>query len=220
MGTFGAAFTTGASSGPLYVAVLGNFQTQIFVSTLGTKTNEVGFVVKASNGTTIYTRSNGSTFASTTTFSTFCPLGGCPSTSSYIITITMTDSVGDGWNGNILSIMQNDTFVQSFGETFTYGMLTEPVYVLVQGNRFAQIYVNQLGSGTPEVGFVVKSPSGTTLCQKSVGTAFYSSTLFPRFCVAGGCPTPATLNLTILIYDSYGDGWNGNVWESNKTTLL
>lgn len=123
----------------------------------------------------------------------------------------MTDSVGDGWNGNILSIMQNDTFVQSFGETFTYGMLTEPVYVLVQGNRFAQIYVNQLGSGTPEVGFVVKSPSGTTLCQKSVGTAFYSSTLFPRFCVAGGCPTPATLNLTILIYDSYGDGWNGNV---------
>ena len=75
MGTFGAAFTSGASSGPLYVAVLGNFQTQIFVLTIGTKTNQVGFVVKASNGTTIYKISSGTTFTAATTLGTFRPLG-------------------------------------------------------------------------------------------------------------------------------------------------
>ena len=148
VGTFGAAFTTGASSGPLYVAVLGNFQTQIFVSTLGTKTNEVGFVVKASNGTTIYTRNSGSTFTAATTFATFCPLGGCPNLNSSFLTITMTDSVGDGWNQNTLGIMQSNTLVGTFGSNFTIGLSVDPVYIQVQANATGTIVVNQLGSGT------------------------------------------------------------------------
>lgn len=41
--------------------------------------------------------------------------------SSTILTITMTDSKGDGWNGNILGIMQDEVVLGTFGETFTSG---------------------------------------------------------------------------------------------------
>lgn len=61
------------------------------------------------------------------------------------LTITMTDSVGDGWGGNIFGIMQEDTVVGTFGNTITYGSKTDPVYIPVESNKFAQIYVKQLG---------------------------------------------------------------------------
>lgn len=47
MGTFGAAFTKGVSNGPLSITILGNYQAQIIVFKIGTKTNEVGFTINA-----------------------------------------------------------------------------------------------------------------------------------------------------------------------------
>ena len=52
--TFGSTFTTGSSSGPVYITVTKDLNTQIVLTKLGTQTNEVGFVVKAPNGTVIY----------------------------------------------------------------------------------------------------------------------------------------------------------------------
>ena len=104
LGYFGAPFTAGSSSGPVSVIVQGNLATQIVVATLGTKTNEIGFTVKAPNATIIYQRVSGATFLATTRFSTFCPVGGCANILN--LTITMTDSGSDGWNGNILGIRQ------------------------------------------------------------------------------------------------------------------
>lgn len=51
VGTFGSTFTTGATAGPLSITVEGIYQTQIFVFALGTKTDEIGFVITAPNGT-------------------------------------------------------------------------------------------------------------------------------------------------------------------------
>jgi hypothetical protein len=39
------------------------------------------------------------------------------------LTIRMSDSRGDGWNGNILGIMQNNTIIGKFGANFTNGAL-------------------------------------------------------------------------------------------------
>lgn len=120
IGTFGGSFTTGSSSGPVYFTVLGDFQTQIFVSQLGNNSYEVGFVVKAPNGTIIYQRMGGSWFNSSKVFTTFCPTGGCESLNTMILTIMMTDAKGNGWNGNVLAIKQNNTVVGTFGSAFTY----------------------------------------------------------------------------------------------------
>ena len=104
VGHFGNIFTTGSSSGPVSVIVQGNLSTQIVVVTLGTKTNEIGFVVKAPNGTIIHQRTSGVIFDKSSVFSIFCPVSGC--LNLLTLTVTMTDSGSDGWNGNVFGIRQ------------------------------------------------------------------------------------------------------------------
>lgn len=58
----------------------------------------------------------------------------------------MTDSYGDGWSGNVIGIKQNNTIVGTFGNSFTTGSSSGPVYIAVQGNREAQIVVTTLGN--------------------------------------------------------------------------
>ena len=144
MGTFGSNFTTGTSSGPVYITVVGNQEAQVVISTLGSWTNEVGFVIKAPNGTTILQRTSGSSFNSTTIFGTFCPIGGCPINPNVTYTLTTSDYYGDGWEGTTLAFKQNGVVVSTFtlaagssgGPTsFTFAKLqTVSITVYVLGN--------------------------------------------------------------------------------------
>lgn len=171
----------------------------------------MGFVVRASSGIIVYQLNSGSFFDSTTVFSTFCPGGACPAT--FLLNITLSDSYGDGWNGNILAIKQNGTIVGTFGNGFTFGNSTGPVYLTVQGNLEAQVVVSVLGGYTNEVGFVIKVLNGTTVAQRLSGIRYSDGAALSSFCPAGGCPIPSTLNLTINMVDywTYGSGWNGAV---------
>ena len=101
---------------------------------LGYSTAEVGFVIKAPNNTIIYQRSNGIAFGIGTIFRTFCPIGGCQISPFFTISVTMTDSWGDGWNGNILGIKQNGTIIGTFGGGFSAGSSYGPAYITVQNN--------------------------------------------------------------------------------------
>lgn len=47
------------------------------------------------------------------------------------LTIAMTDSKGDGWNGNVLAVKQNNVVVGLFGLNFTSGSTYGPVYITV-----------------------------------------------------------------------------------------
>jgi len=78
--TFGVTFKTGSASGPFYITLAKNLNTQIVVTTLGTKTNEVGFIIRSLNSTIIYQRTSGSTFTTTTYFTIFCPDTQCLNT--------------------------------------------------------------------------------------------------------------------------------------------
>ena len=42
-----------------------------------------------------------------TVFKVFCPLGNCSTSTVSTFYVTLTDSFGDGWNGNVLGIRQN-----------------------------------------------------------------------------------------------------------------
>lgn len=214
-GTFGSTFTSGSTSGPFYVVVQGSSEVRIAVHQLGTKTNEIGFIVKASNGTIIYQRSSGTTFDASTTFSTFCPLGGCPGT--LLLTVTMTDSFGDGWNNNIFGFKQNKTIVGTFGSTFTTGA-SSTFYVTVINNLNAQLVLTQLGTKTSEVGFVIKAPNGTIIFQRASGATFTTATYFTIFCPAGGCPN--TIDLIVTMADSASNGWNGTVLALKQNNVV
>ena len=209
LGVFGNTFTSGNSTDPAYIVVQANLATQIVVSQIGTKTNEIGFVVKASNGTVIYQRSNGTTFDSAKIFSIFCPTSGCSNMLS--LTITLVDSYGDGWNSNVLAIKQNNSIIGTFGEGFLTGSSSGPFFINVLGDLNAQVIVSQLGTKSDEVGFTVTAPNGTIVHQRTTGTVFNASSIFSTFCPIGGCPDLSSLILNITMVDSWGDGWNGNI---------
>jgi hypothetical protein len=60
-------------------------------------------------------------------FRAFCPTSGCPSTNYATVSITMTDSYGDGWAGNYLAIRQNNIIVAYFGNLFLGGTSSGPI---------------------------------------------------------------------------------------------
>lgn len=173
--------------------------------------------MKLANGTILYQRVSGTNYTASTVFTNFCPAGGC-STTPFILSITMTDSYGDGWNGNKVGIKQNLVTVGTFGAGFYTGTFSGPVYLTVQSNSEVQVVVNTLGSYTEEVGFIIKSPNDTIIFQRTNGTQFNSTFVFSTFCPGGGCPAPLALNITMV--DSYGDGWQGSVLAVRQNNVI
>jgi len=161
--TFGSNFTSKGSLGPVYATINGKLLTKIVVTTFGTAsaTSEIGFVVKFSNGTVIFTRSPGTVFNATTVFYTFCPLGGCPTApvnNTYYLYLT---SVCDGWGGNQLAIRQNGTYKSIF--TITTGRTNGPITVNLTRDSRADLVVYKLGTNTQDLGLKLKSASGVTV---------------------------------------------------------
>lgn len=132
----------------------------------------------------------------------------------------MTDLEGDGWNGNILGVMQEDVLLGTFGQDFNSGPApVSPVYIMVEKSKFATIFVKELGFASSEVGFIVKSPSGTVLFQRAAGTSLISSAILTTLCLTSPCLAPKTLNLTILM-TSVSNGWSGNTLTINQNNLV
>jgi hypothetical protein len=74
-----------------------------------------------------------SIFTTSTYFTNFCPDSTCPNNME--LTITMTDSASDGWNGNVLGLRQNNSIVATFGDKFSIGATSGPIYALVDENQ-------------------------------------------------------------------------------------
>ena len=142
LGTFGGSFTAGNSNGPIFIPVPGNALTQVAVSQLGNKSQEVGFILRNPSGV-IFQRAAGTTFDAYTVFTTFCPTGICPTTTSLLV--QMTDTSGDGWNGNVFGFKQNNAVVGTFGSNFTTGNSSGLLYITVAGSLLTQIVVIQTG---------------------------------------------------------------------------
>ena len=53
---------------------------------------------------------------------------------SIVLTISMSDSFGNGWNGNVFGFRQNGTIVGTFGNGFTSGRTFGPLNVTIPGN--------------------------------------------------------------------------------------
>lgn len=105
-----------------------------------------------------------------------------PDPNLFNLTITMTDSFGDGWNGNVIGIRQNNTIVATFGGSFTSGSAAGPILIQIYGRTETRIVVSQLGSKPEEVGFTITAPNGTIIYRQLATTSFNTSTIFSTFC--------------------------------------
>ncbi|WP_082316536.1 fibronectin type III domain-containing protein [Mangrovimonas sp. ST2L15] len=107
-------------------------------------------------------------------------------------TFVMTDSFGDGWNGNSMTISQNGVDVETI--TLSSGSSGEAQVALCDGQPF-ELFWNTGGSWSGEVGIVIQAfgedlftmPSGSGSLQ---GTTIYSGTVN---CTPPSCEIPTDL---------------------------
>jgi len=144
-------------------------------------------------------------------------------------TLTMNDSYGDGWSGNTFDVVDvNGTIISS--STLSSGSLGTEVLCLPDA-----CYDIVVGGGTwaseiswslvDAIGTVIVSGAGTFSGNVCVPVIFGCTD--PSRCGYdpsatnddGSCGDPA---YTLTMYDSFGDGWNGNTWDivdANGSTL-
>lgn len=92
MGTFGANFYNGYSYGPISMVIETNTRAYVVVSTLGSYSYRVGFVIRDANGTILLQR-YWSSFDMNTDLGSFYPSDVCTSIiiPRFVLTIIMTD---------------------------------------------------------------------------------------------------------------------------------
>jgi gliding motility-associated-like protein len=120
----------------------------------------------------------------------------CPAVDQCLYTFTMTDSFGDGWNGNTMDIIQNGITVATIGSTFTTG--TGPVTVTVpicHGVAF-ELFWNTGGAFANEVGITVTSFLNDVLYTHAPGDNLQGTTLYQG---TGECIPPTCLKPTAVI---------------------
>ena len=111
-------------------------------------------------------------------------------------TIQMYDSYGDGWNGNILMIGDMEYTLESGSEGMTnVGCEAEEEIVEEEVCEGTTVSCDN-GDWQSEVEWSIIDCDGNTI-------------------LSGGAPFSECVELpdtyTIQMYDSYGDGWNGNI---------
>lgn len=131
--------------------------------------------------------------------------------------------MGDGWNGNVLALKQNNTVVGIFGNYFTSGFSAGPIYITVTSNIPVQVVVSTYGYNQYQMGFKIKAPNGTIIYQRTGGAKshFYPDVVFTDFCPGTGCPINPYVKYRLYLYASWNYGWQGNVlvFQQNGTSI-
>ena len=197
----GTVTLASGSSGTATVSLCSGDSVTVGVANLGSYTYEVGFTVVDPNGDTVLVRNYGSSstasFTATTIFGTFLASCSCAPQYQCSYTVNMTDSYGDGWNGNIISFLQNGQVAGSVGSTFTNGSAATE-YISLCPDDTVTVVVGTLGSWTSEVGFTVVNPNGIVVFTHTAGNTFTASTVFGQFsspCLTPSCPVTDTLSI-------------------------
>jgi hypothetical protein len=138
----------------------------------------------------------GGGFSSWSFVFTFCT-DACDVTNTCLYTFRMTDSWGDGWNGNTMAIRQAGVTVATIGATFTTG--TGPVDVLVPlcTGPF-DLFWNPGGSFSNEVGIEVLDPFNNSMFAMPFNSqALQNTTIYSGLALCGpiNCSPPTQFTL-------------------------
>ncbi|WP_313808284.1 choice-of-anchor L domain-containing protein, partial [Flavobacterium sp.] len=136
----------------------------------------------------------------------------CPPANQCNYTFRLTDTFGDGWNGNTMSVRQNGIVVATLGPTFTAG--AGPINITVplcDGIAF-ELFWNSGGSFANEVGVSIIDPFTEVLYTKPPGTGTQNSLLYTGMgdCTPPTCPKPTNLAMVSSTTSSITVGWTEN----------
>jgi gliding motility-associated-like protein len=126
-------------------------------------------------------------------------------------TIVMTDSFGDGWNGNTMTLSQNGIALATVGSTFTTGNGPVEVDVQVCDGLPVQLYWNAGGSWATEVGVSLQNEYGQTFFTKNPGTGTQNSVVYTGTVDCGTvlCLPPTELYVDNVTTTTAEIGWAG-----------
>lgn len=94
----------------------------------------------------------------------------------------MTDSWGDGWNGNVLALKQNVSgVIKTSTFTMTSGRISNPVPIVVRRGELVNVTVSTLGTWSEEVGYEIRNYFGMIVAFRKPGYAFYANYLLSWF---------------------------------------
>ena len=119
-------------------------------------------------------------------------------------TLVLADTYGDGWNGGEVTISQNGQTVGTYtiddGNSATYTvMLCKGIDAIVQYTQ---------GSYPTENSFQLKDENDFAVVSHSGGAGNLNQTFTPN-CGQAPVECTTTCAYTLMLNDSYGDGWNG-----------
>ena len=153
---------------------------------------------------------NGNGFSPWSFVYTFCT-EVCDTANSCPYVFRMTDSFGDGWNGNTMDIRQGGVTVATIGNSFTTGNGPIDVSVNLCAGAF-ELFWNPGGSWANEVGVEIIDPFNTSLFSMPANSATLQNTVLftglalcgpinclppTQFAVTGTSDTSATFTWTL-----------------------
>lgn len=126
----------------------------------------------------------------------------------------MSDTGGNGWNGNTMSVIQNSVVVATLGSTFTSGSGPFTVNVALQNNQPFTLFWNDGGDFPDEIGLSVNNQSGLVF-QKNAGTGTQNSLLYSGLvtCSTTSCTMPTTVTVPSL---SVGENTADITWSGGS----
>ncbi|MEL1245310.1 choice-of-anchor L domain-containing protein [Flavobacterium sp. DGU11] len=147
----------------------------------------------------------------------------CDASAQCSYTFVMTDSFGDGWNGNTMTVSQNGIPVATIGSTFTGGLGPVSVTVPVCDGIPVSLFWNSGGNFATEVGVAIQNNFGQVIFNKPSGLGGQNSTLYTGVvnCNTPACLPPTGLAVTNISTDSVSLGWAGPAtgnWDYFVTT--
>jgi len=129
-------------------------------------------------------------------------------------TFRMTDSFGDGWNGNTMDIIQNGITVATIGSTFTTGNGPIDITVPLCSTFPFSLYWNTGGSFNTEVGIEIIDANNTSIFAHNPGIDLSGTTLFTDSVFCPSCPKPTNVTATIITTTSADISWSSFIATS------
>ena len=133
---------------------------------------------------------------------TFETAPSCTETCTF--TLVLDDTYGDGWNGGEVTISQNG---QTVG-TYTIEDGYDATYTVTLCKGIAAVIEYTQGSYPTENSFQLKDDNNFAVVSHSGGAGNLNQAFTPN-CGAAPVECTTTCAYTLVLEDSYGDGWNG-----------
>ena len=143
----------------------------------------------------------------------------CPASQQCDFVFRLTDSWGDGWNGNTMTVRQFGQTVAIIGPTFTAGAGPVNVTVALCSNQPFELFWNTGGGFANEVGVAIIDPLGVQIYNKPFNTGTQGTVLYSgaAVCTPPTCPAPSNIVVSALTTTSGTVTWIDNAgatqWE-------